>query len=196
MPKNFTRIYFLAFGTLDLIALVVAFIYSLKVIDIYFSYFTVLSNILATFVFLIYGFGFKSKLVNRLYGPSVLYMSITGVVFWTILRNHHLVASVPWITIVMHGVMPIVVFLSWVFSSTKLKLVYKDAFIWQVFPLFFVVYTLIRGPFVHWYPYFFLNPGRVGGYLGVSKYVIFILVGSYLLSLALIWIRNSKKKFF
>lgn len=194
MPKGFFRIYHLLFGLFDLIAIIFAFYYSLNVLSIFFSYFTVLSNILATFVFLYFGLGLKkNNLINKLYGPSVLYMTITGVIFWTILRNHHLVATVPWITMVMHGVMPIIVFLGWILFRPKIKLDYKDALVWQIFPLLFVIYTLIRGPFAHWYPYFFLNPEKAGGYTGVSLYVAFILFGSWLAALFLVWLAKIRK---
>lgn len=194
MLKRFFRIYHLLFGLLDLIAIVSAFYYSLNVLPIFFSYFTVLSNILATFVFLCFGLGLKkNKLVNKLYGPSVLYMTITGVIFWTILRNHHLIATAPWITMVMHGIMPFIVFLGWILFRSKIKLDYKDAVVWQIFPLLFVVYTLIRGPFAHWYPYFFLNPEKVGGYGGVALYVLFILLGAWIASLILLWIQKIRK---
>ena len=43
------------------------------------------------------------------------------------------------------------------------------------FPLLYVVYSLIRGPFVNWYPYPFLDP-RIGGYGRVFLYSIGISV--------------------
>jgi bacteriorhodopsin len=45
-----------------------------------------------------------------------------------------------------------------------------------VFPIVWVIYTMIRGPIVGWYPYPFLNPDIEPGvgYGGVTVYVIAI----------------------
>jgi len=52
---------------------------------------------------------------------------------------------------------------------------------WLIFPFAFVIYTEVRGPFAHFYPYFFLNPGAVGG---VGNLVLWI-IGMMLLFLAM-----------
>lgn len=186
------------FGVLDLVALLVAFGISVHVLDIYFSYFTVLSNILITFVFLYLSSmpqkkAMKHPLIRILYGPAVLYMMITGIVFWTILRHHHLqvTSSYQWINLTMHGLMPIAAVVSWTLFAKGLQLRNTDALWWLVFPLLYVFYTLIRGPFAHWYPYPFLNPAVVGGYAGVAAWVIGILCGTWIVGTGLVWI--SKK---
>lgn len=197
MSKNFPRFYFLLFGILDLAALLTALFYSLDVLDQYFSYFTILSNILVTFVFLSFGLlGMKRVLSYRfmqaLYGPAVLYMSITGVVFWTLLHGGagH-IQLLPWVNMVLHGITPIVAFMGWILFPRKTHLSYDDAYKWVLFPLAFLFYTLVRGPIVHWYPYVILNPATAGGYVGVAKYSLSILAGAYVGALLLILINNK-----
>ncbi len=55
----------------------------------------------------------------------------------------------------------------------------------QVFPLVYLAYVMTRGGVISWYPYPFLNPALVGGYGGVTVYVLGIVlvffVGSWLL---------------
>ena len=197
MPKGFLKIYFLCFGLLDAVALSVAFYYSLSVIGTFFSYFTVLSNIFITIVFLFLGLYKKKKipkLIIALYPPAVLYMTITGIVFWTILRNNHHLETIMWINLVLHAAMPIAVFIGWVLFSPRKYIPFKTAFAWLIFPLFFVFYTLVRGPIVNWYPYPFLNPKIIGGYEGVFLYVLGILAGSFVVSLFIISISNAKNK--
>ncbi len=46
---------------------------------------------------------------------------------------------------------------------------------WLIFPLVYVIYSLIRGPYVDWYPYPFLDP-RAGGYDGVAAYAAGIAI--------------------
>jgi len=50
----------------------------------------------------------------------------------------------------------------------------------MVFPLAYLVYSLVRGPIVGWYPYPFLDPGKVGGYPGVALYAVGITLGFFL----------------
>ena len=200
MYKKTDRLYFLIFGVLDLIALTTALVYSLNVLNEYFSYFTVLSNILITFVFLAFGIlgmkkAMKIGIVRLIYGPAVLYMSITGVVFWTILHGGagH-IQLLPWVNIILHGITPIAAFLGWILFSQKTRISYSDAYKWLSFPFLFVLYTLLRGLVTNWYPYIILNPLKAGGYMGVSGYVLEILIGSYLMGLILIVINNQYRK--
>lgn len=185
------RWYFLLFGLINFLALGVAFALSLQVVIEYFSYFTVLSNILLTIVFLSIGLGkanAKSTLVKTLYGPAVLYMSITGVVYWTILHGgKQLTTDVEWITLILHGLMPIAVVIAWLFFRPVVQYSWKQVLIWLLFPLLFVVYTLLRGSFAHWYPYPFLNPTLVG-YQGVLLWTIGIEAGGFVIGSFLIFL--------
>jgi hypothetical protein len=147
MPKSFPSLFFLFFGILDATALTAAFLLSLNVIVIFFSYFTVLSNIAISAIFLYFGFaGIKktSKTLDWIYGAAVLYMTITGIIYWSILVNAHSLALDPWVNLTLHGVMPIASFLGWVLFSLGKKLDYKIVLQWLVFPVIFSAYTLIR----------------------------------------------------
>ena len=197
MPKNFPRLYHLFFGILNTVALTAAFILSLNVIAIFFSYFTVLSNILITSIFLYFGF-FNPRKISRslewLYGASVLYMCVTGIIYWSILVNAHSLALDPWINLTLHGVMPIAVFLGWLLFPITKRLVYKNALQWLIPPLLFILYTLIHGHFINWYPYPFLSPVASGGYFKVLINVAVILFGTGIVGLILVWLGNSLGK--
>ncbi len=187
------RKYFLIFGLINFIALLVAFLLSLNVIIEYFSYFTVLSNILITAVFIYIGItpdkkNKKSHLFHKVYGPAVLYMCITGIVYWTILHGgKQLTTDVEWITLVLHGFMPIAVVIGWIIFPPRPNYSWKVVFTWLIFPSIFVIYTLTRGLFVNWYPYPFLNP-NIGGYNGVAIWTIGILTGAFIVGQILRWI--------
>lgn len=51
----------------------------------------------------------------------------------------------------------------------------SDAVRDPILPLLYLIYLLVRGAVVGWYPYPFLNPVAVGGYGVVSAYVIGIV---------------------
>jgi hypothetical protein len=90
--------------------------------------------------------------------------------------------------------MPIAAVVGWLLFSPKQRLSWKNALYWQSFPLLFVCYTLLRGPFVHWYPYPFLNPTISGGYISVLLWVIGIITGSIFLALLLIFIAHRNNR--
>lgn len=199
MPKSFPRLYYIFFGILDGVALTAACLLSLNVIVIFFSYFTVLSNILITSIFLYFGFINPKKIsknLDWLYGAAVLYMSITGIIYWSILVNAHSLALDPWINLTLHGVMPIAAFAGWLLFPSGKKLKYKNALQWLISPLVFVLYTLIHGRFINWYPYPFLNPIASGSYSQVFIDIAVILSGTGIVGLILVWLGNSlgKKK--
>jgi hypothetical protein len=90
--------------------------------------------------------------------------------------------------------MPVVAVAYWFIYPPKNKIVYKDALSWLIFPALYLVYTLIRGASINWYPYPFLNPGHVGGYVGVAAYSLGILVVFIGFSAALVWATNKAHK--
>lgn len=45
-----------------------------------------------------------------------------------------------------------------------------------LFPLLYVIYVLVRGAAIDWYPYPFLNPSVVGGYPIVAAYAAGMLI--------------------
>lgn len=197
--NKFGQPFYLTFALLNGIALIVAFYLSINIIPIFFSYFTVLSNILMTSFFIFLGITKFQKLTTPLawlHGAAVLYMSMTGVIYWTVLVNQHSLSIDPWINLTLHGIMPIASFLSWLLFPLKNKIKYAYAIQWLSLPLIFALFTLMRGSYTNWYPYFFLNPNIESGYLKVTLNILMILLSSYTGGLILIWLNKiAAKKF-
>ncbi len=141
----------------------------------FFSYFTVESNLFAIAMLLLGASAFAPALHSRsrpwamLRGAATLYMVTTGIVFAVLLAGIEGAefTAVPWDNIVLHDLMPLAVALDWVVDRPAHRLTFRHAVVWLVFPLAYVVYSLIRGHFVGWYPYPFLNPSA-HGYSGVA----------------------------
>ena len=143
----------------------------------FFSFFTIESNILAAAV-LLYGAA-RPALVGRaqtsilVRGAAVLYMTVTFIVYGVLLSGYQeeLQTTIPWVDTVVHRVLPIVMILDWIIDPPDNALTWRRALpFWLVPPAAYLVYSLIRGPIVDWYPYPFLNPDEVGGYAGVAAY--------------------------
>lgn len=199
MFKPTLRLYHLSFGFLSLAALVVQLNVSIEFAADFFSYFTILSNVLAMILFLFFGLTTGKRIEHRkkldtLRAAVTTYMAITGIIYWTILvKNPGAPAAYPWITITAHGIMPIAVVIEWLLLPPIAKIKLKKAFLFLLFPVLFVIYTEIRGPLVNWYPYFFLNPEKVT-YTQMSKYIIGILVLTYIVSLVILSVGNKLQK--
>lgn len=155
----------------------------------FFSYFTNLSNLFAAFVLLLSVFAqsSKSSALDVMRYVSAVNMAVVGIVFAVLLRNVDLGALLPWVNVVLHYVMPVAVVLDWVFQSPSSRLKAKYLVLALVFPAAYLVYVLLRGASVGWYPYPFLVPANVGGYSGVAMYstgifVTFLVAGGALLA--------------
>jgi hypothetical protein len=144
----------------------------------FFSYFTILSNILGIAVFCAGGIAplLGGKQVNDyLRGAACLYLAITGVVYWTLLRNVSTPEGHTWTNGVVHGVMPAVMVIDWLIAPPRRTLRYPRVLYWLIFPVAYLAYSLIRGPIAQWYPYPFLDP-RKNGYAHVTIMSVVVTV--------------------
>lgn len=170
--------YFLAcyrgfFGILTLVAVAVQCAQGLQRDDFqlsnFFSFFTIESNILAATILLISAYGAwaqkRSATFAVIRGAAVLYMVTTGIVYALLLSGLEvsLQTTIPWVNMVLHYLMPVVMLADWLLDPPVRRISFKQASIWLVFPVLYLVYSLIRGAATGWYPYPFLNPQN-GGY--------------------------------
>ena len=185
-------------GLLTLTALVVQLVYLAQLGFFnpvnYFSYFTNLSNVFLSVVFLV-GAAF---LIQRreptptgeiIRGASVAAIIIVGIVYGVLLSGEDLGHLMPWVNVVLHIVTPLAGIADWLLLPPKHTLRYQQLGYWLIYPLAYIIYALIRGAIVGFYPYFFVNPALAGGYGGVALYclgvfVTFLVVGAGLVYLA------------
>ncbi|MGW6446613.1 Pr6Pr family membrane protein [Lentzea sp. NPDC055074] len=148
----------------------------------HFSYFTVLSNVFAAVVALLGVFGTVSAQIR---GAAVLYMGTTGIVYWLLLRGID-VQTPAYANWVLHTIVPILVVVEWCLAPERTR----RAWLWLSFPLAYLVYTLVRGPIVGWYPYPFMDP-RGNGYGEVLVNCLFVTVVFVVLAFAVSWAGNK-----
>lgn len=138
----------------------------------YFSFFTIESNILAVVMLgllVVVRGEERTPVFEALRGAVVLYMAITGIVFALLLSGlqEDLQTATAWVDFVVHKLLPIVLVADWVLDPPRRRLPLWVAAAWLSYPVVYVVYTLVRGPYVDWYPYPFLD-ASVHGYGGVA----------------------------
>jgi hypothetical protein len=155
----------------------------------FFSFFTIESNVLAVLSLLVSAFviatGKSGKVTHMFRGAVALYMAITGIVFSVLLAglDPTVLTAVPWDNIVLHYIMPVVIIVDWFVDAPKKRITFRKSLYWLIYPVLYVIYSLVRGAYVGWYPYPFLDPTTNGfsAVLGIS-------VGIAGLSLALAWV--------
>lgn len=134
----------------------------------FFSYFTILSNVLVAVGLTsstlmprtIFGKYFSSISVKS---AIALYIFIVGLVYNLVLRGiwepkgWQLVADN-----LLHVAVPLFYVVYWLIFIPKGTLNWKDGIVWAYFPLTYLIYSLIRGHLMGWYPYPFLNVAKLG----------------------------------
>ncbi|OZD05640.1 hypothetical protein CH253_02505 [Rhodococcus sp. 06-156-3C] len=150
----------------------------------YFSYFTVLSNVLTVVVLGIGGIVDPPGEGWQLFrGAVTLYMVITGIIYAVLLANIEVGVADPWTNNVVHRIMPVVLLLDWVIVPARKRISEARSLLWLLFPLVYGIYSLIRGPIVDWYPYPFLDP-RGQGYVALVIGLVVLTVAFVLMALA------------
>lgn len=145
----------------------------------FFSYFTIQSNIIVAVVFAMAAAiqlrGSGPRWFDSLRGAATVYISITGVVYALLLSNVDVDTPLPWANVVLHYFVPIVAVVDWLIDLPDRRISLRSATLWLAYPLAYLVYSLIRGPIVDWYPYPFLDPRHDGyGHVAVMSVVVAI----------------------
>ncbi len=159
----------------------------------FFGFFTILSNTFAALVFLYSAGRSRERLhgLEVLRGGATLAMALVGIIFSVLLAKLDS-EVIQWVNIVLHYVMPIAVVVDWLAVPPSTRLELRDVGFWVAFPAAYVVYTLVRGSIVHWYPYPFLNVDVIG-YSGVAAYVVGILVFTVILATIVRAVGNARQ---
>ena len=153
-----------------------------------FSFFTNLTNLLIVLMAgaLLLGRGRLSRWFSS---PAVqaaccLYIAFVGLGFWFILGGPRSVQSwVFWIPeLTAHTLSPFLGVVFWVRCVEKGSLNGRHPLIWLAYPIGYLLYWLIRGPLVGYYPYFFIDVNALG-YAGVAIWsgaliVLFLVLGT------------------
>ena len=134
----------------------------------YFSYFTILTNLLVavccTCIVIIPGKGAGAFFSgSQTLTAITVYILIVGIIYNIILRFLWQPAGIQkLVDELLHSVIPLLFLLYWWFAPDKRNLQWKQVFPWLIFPLVYLVYILTRGSFSGFYPYPFVNVDQIG----------------------------------
>jgi len=181
------------------------------VVTNFFSYFTILSNLVAVVALAIGGIWMLRNRRTSDAEPAWLatllvcastYMIVTGIVYNILLRNIALAGlSDVWTNETLHVAIPVVMLLDVLLAPRRRALPWSVLWIVAAFPIVWAAYTLIRAEFITapltgyswWYPYPFLNPHEVpAGYIGVAGYVLGIAIVIVAVGAFVVWIGRRR----
>jgi hypothetical protein len=150
------------------------------------GYFTVQSNLLVLIaaVSLALDPGRDGGFWRVLRLDALLGITVTGLVFGAVLAPvlHH--SGIDWwINAGLHYVSPVMAFLGWTVFGPRPRVDRRTlawAFVW---PVGWVVGTMVRGAVVDWYPYPFLDVGEIGYPLALRNTGLVVVLAVLLLAL-------------
>lgn len=176
-----------------------------------FSYFTILSNLMAAVALLIGGIWLlrtrrtteaEPFWLATLLACASTYMIVTGIVYNLLLRSLPIAGlSDVWTNESLHVVIPLVLLLDVLIAPHRRALPWRTVAVIAAFPVVWAVYTLVRAGLITgpatgdpwWYPYPFLDPHLVpGGYLGVAGYIVGIAAVIVGVGALVVWVGRRR----
>ena len=140
----------------------------------YFSYFTILTNLIVAVCSTILLLAPGSKWGQFFSKPQTLtaitvYILIVGLIYNVILRFLWKPEGLQMIVDeLLHSIIPVLFLLFWLLFVVKDKLQWKNVWPWLIYPLVYIICVLIRGSLSGFYPYPFIDMTQ----LGLSKVLI------------------------
>ncbi len=132
------------------------------------SYFTILTNMLIAFGLTVCLVKPRSGIGNFFSAPStqsgmVVYIVVVGIVYNMVLKDLWNPKGLQLIAdIILHYAIPIAYVLYWLGFVKKGSLNWTHPFKWLIYPLFYLLYVLIRGAIIGRFPYPFLDVSQLG----------------------------------
>jgi hypothetical protein len=163
----------------------------------FFSFFTILSNTASVVMLAMLAWrpaSSSSPVFSLFRGAVTVYMSVTGLVNAVLLvpTGIDVGLSEPWVDWSLHVVGPVALAADWILAPPGVRLPQHGPLVWLVFPAVYLIYSLIRGAIVDWYPYPFLDPLEMNGYGQVLLWVAVVLVVVLVFSYAYHWWANRR----
>lgn len=134
----------------------------------FFSFFTILTNILTAACFTFMASPKSSRLKTFFSKPQTLtaitvYITIVGAVYNIILRALWEPQGLQLIVDeLLHSAVPALVLIYWFVTAPKKGLQWKNAFTWLIYPFCYLLYVFTRGAFMNVYPYPFIDVTTIG----------------------------------
>lgn len=167
----------------------------------YFAYFTIQSSLIAALALILAGrSAIQAKAETRAL-TLVRLSAVTSAVVVAIVYNLLLRDSAPlpadigydWPVPpneILHVWCPVLILIDWLLASALVQLKIKSIFWVLVFPLAWLIFSVIRGLATSWWPYWFIDPTGPGGVVSMVEFIFAIMF--FLLLVALLVLTASR----
>ncbi len=159
----------------------------------FFSFFTILTNILVAFCCTMLWLRPGSSLGRRFSMPGTLtaitvYITIVGLVYNLVLRSYWEPLGLQLVVDeLLHSVIPSIFLIFWIVLVPKNKLQWKEVLPWLIYPLVYILFIIARGTLSGFYPYPFIDVSKIA-YHDALINTLGLLIGFLVLSLLLVGI--------
>lgn len=164
----------------------------------FFSYFTILTNILVSLYFTSQIFNLKTFIFLK--NDSALtaitaFILIVGLVYQFVLRFIWSPTGFQMIIDeLLHSIIPLYVLVYWFFFVNASNLKPRNLVEWLLYPFIYFIFVMIRGHLSGFYPYPFIDVSKIG-YLNVfSNFILLSVVIVILMGILFILARFFKKQ--
>ena len=115
----------------------------------------------------------------RAYAFALVYAIVVCVTYEALLRSQWSPRGLQFLTdMMMHDILPVLTLLFWIGFAPKHGMRWRDPALLLIYPAFYLVATVIGGALGQGYPYFFLDPSRIG-YVQVTRVDVIFLLAFY-----------------
>ena len=160
----------------------------------YFAFFTIQTGLMDVVALLAAGiFSFRAPKDTKVL--TIVRVCIVAMAIVTCVVYNLLLRDLPpepgyvwpvWPNEVLHVWAPILLVADWLFTPGRYPIRLRASFWVLVYPLAWVVFSILRGLATGWWPYPFLNPTEPAGWLGVVEYIVgiaaFLLVNALVMN--------------
>lgn len=135
---------------------------------VFFSYFTILTNILVALALGIPALAPNSRPGRWAVSPGVraalaMHIAVVGLIYHALLAGTwNPQGAQLWIDQILHTVMPLAFVLDWLLFTPRGRLRWSDPLVWLIYPLAYGAWCLIHGQIGGWYPYWFIDVSALG----------------------------------
>jgi hypothetical protein len=147
----------------------------------FFSFFTILTNIIVAIYFSLILF-YKNENLRSITRPGILtamtiYIFMVGSVYQVALRHVWNPEGIQLIVDeLLHSIIPALVIIFWTLYENKQAVKYSQIPKWAIYPISYLLYILIRGSFSNFYPYPFVNVNEIGLTKALINSAILLLI--------------------
>lgn len=188
--QKYIAIYRLIWCILAWIPLLIMIILSLSQLSfLLFSTFTFQSNLLVvlwlTLNLISYKWNINLKILQpAVHGAITLYISVTFIIFAILLAPGYVPEGIYIFTnLMVHYIIPIAMIFEWILTETDAEYKWSYELYWMIYPIAYLIYSLILGGVfsIYIYPFFDVTklgvPGLVLAIIGLTSF--FLLLGSF-----------------